>query len=91
MVDDHFRQLAKKAEALSAMDEFYQRAYAMISSPAAREAFDITQESDKTKNLYGQNEAGMRFLLARRLIVLNVDSPLERTARQILRSGSEWI
>ena len=72
VVDDHFRQLAKKAEALSAMDEFYQRAYAMISSPAAREAFDITQESDKTKNLYGQNEAGMRFLLARRLIEAGV-------------------
>jgi len=68
VVDDHFRGLAKKAEALGAMDEFYQRAYAMISSPAAREAFDINQESSATKEKYGQNEAGMRFLLARRLI-----------------------
>ena len=68
VVDDHFRGIAKKAEALGAMDEFYQRAYAMISSPAAREAFDINQESSATKEKYGQNEAGMRFLLARRLI-----------------------
>jgi hypothetical protein len=72
VVDEHFRAMAKKAEALGAMDEFYQRAYAMISSPAAREAFDITHESAKTKELYGQNEAGMRFLLARRLIEAGV-------------------
>lgn len=72
VVDDHFRGLAKKAEALGAMDEFYQRAYAMISSPAAREAFDINQETSATKDKYGQNEAGMRFLLARRLIEAGV-------------------
>src|SRR3990172_8801072 len=48
VVDKRFRQLASKAEALGAMDEVYQRAYAMISSPAAREAFDISQESDAT-------------------------------------------
>ena len=72
VVDTHFRQIATKAEALSAMDEFYQRAYAMISSPAAREAFDISKESGSTKEKYGQNEAGMRLLLARR----------SRTARQ---------
>ena len=68
VVDDHFRSLAKKAEALGAMDQFYERAYAMISSPAAREAFDINKESAATKEKYGTNEAGMRFLLARRLI-----------------------
>lgn len=72
VVDDHFRSLAKKAEALGAMDEFYQRAYAMISSPAAREAFDISQETQATKEKYGQNEAGMRFLLARRLVEAGV-------------------
>ena len=72
VVDDHFRALAKKAEALGAMDEFYQRAYAMISSTQAREAFDIGKESSETKEKYGQNEAGMRFLLARRLIEAGV-------------------
>ena len=72
VVDAHFRTLVNKAEALGAMDEFYQRAYAMISSPAAREAFDIGQESTETKDQYGQNEAGLRFLLARRLIEAGV-------------------
>lgn len=72
VVDEHFRSIARKAEALGAMDEFYQRAYAMISSPAAREAFDIGQESAATKALYGANDAGLRFLLARRLIEAGV-------------------
>jgi Protein of unknown function (DUF1501) len=68
VVDDHFRQVAKNAPALSAMDDFYQLAYSMISSPEAREAFDVNKESEATKKQYGQTEAGMRFLLARRLV-----------------------
>lgn len=68
VVDDHFRHVAKDAKALSAMDDFYQLAYSMISSPAARNAFDVTKEADAVKNQYGQTGAGMRFLLARRLI-----------------------
>lgn len=71
-VDEHFRKIASKAEALGAMDKFYERAYGMISSPAAREAFDIGKESEGTKSKYGQNEAGMRLLLARRLIEAGV-------------------
>jgi uncharacterized protein (DUF1501 family) len=54
------------------MDEFYQRAYAMISSPAARDAFDITKEKQETRAKYGNNDAGPRFLLARRLIEAGV-------------------
>jgi hypothetical protein len=72
VVDTHFRKVAAKAESLGAMDKFYERAYAMISSPAAREAFDLQKESDATKSRYGQNEAGLRFLLARRLVEAGV-------------------
>jgi hypothetical protein len=72
VVDAHFRQIANKAEALGAMDQFYHQAYAMISSPAAREAFDIGKETSATKTKYGENEAGLRFLLARRLVEAGV-------------------
>lgn len=68
VVDDHFRQVAKNAQALSAMDDFYQLAYSMISSPAARSAFDVIKEPEAVRNQYGQTSAGMRFLLARRLV-----------------------
>jgi len=72
VVDDHFRYQAGKTEAVGAMDEFYQRAYALISSPAAREAFDIEKESPSTRAKYGTSDAAPRFLLARRLVEAGV-------------------
>jgi hypothetical protein len=73
VVDDHFKYMSsKRAEAVGAMDEFYQRAYALISSPAARQAFDIDKESAETRARYGNSDAGPRFLLARRLVEAGV-------------------
>jgi Protein of unknown function (DUF1501) len=72
VVDDHFKYESAKAGAVSAMDEFYQRAYALISSPAARQAFDIEKETQATRAKYGTSEAGPRFLLARRLVEAGV-------------------
>jgi len=65
-VDAHFRSL-EKSDALDAMDAFYQRAYTMISSQKAREAFNLKAEPDSLKDEYGRNDAGMRMLMARRL------------------------
>jgi uncharacterized protein (DUF1501 family) len=70
-VDSHFRKL-EKSDNLAAMDSFYQRAYGLISSKSARQAFDINAESDETKDKYGKNEAGMRFLMCRRLVEAGV-------------------
>ena len=66
-VDAHFRAL-EKSDALDAMDTFYQRAYGLLSSAEAREAFNLAAEPDKMKDAYGRNQAGMRMLLARRLV-----------------------
>jgi len=66
-VDDHFKSL-EKSDDLDAMDSFYQKAYAMISSKDAREAFNMSAESEATKEMYGQNTAGGRMLMARRLV-----------------------
>lgn len=70
-VDDHFRNL-EKSDDLDAMDSFYQKAYAMISSKAAREAFNMSAESQATKEAYGVNSAGGRMLMARRLVEAGV-------------------
>jgi hypothetical protein len=67
VVDAHFSAL-EKADSLDGMDSFYQRAYAMMSSDKAREAFDLKKESDKMRDDYGRNAAGQRLLLARRLV-----------------------
>lgn len=66
-VDAHFRE-TEKSDAVAAMDTFYQRAYALISSQKAREAFDINKEPAKLRDEYGRNAAGQRLLLARRLV-----------------------
>lgn len=66
-VDAHFSSL-EKSDALDGMDSFYQRAYGMISSPKAREAFAIEKEPGKLRDEYGRNQAGQRMLLARRLV-----------------------
>ena len=42
-VNDHFAA-KEKADGLEAMDTFYQRAYSLISSQKAREAFNINAE-----------------------------------------------
>ncbi len=70
-VDDHFREL-EKSDALDAMDSFYQRAYGMISSKEARQAFDINKEDKKLRAAYGMNTAGQRMLMARRLVEAGV-------------------
>ena len=70
-VDEHFRAV-EKADSIEAMDAFYKRAYAMISSKEAREAFDMSKEPDAIKDEYGRNQAGLRMLMARRLVEAGV-------------------
>ncbi|MHB8900519.1 MAG: DUF1501 domain-containing protein [Thermoguttaceae bacterium] len=70
-VNAHFAAL-EKADALDAMDSFYQRAYQMISAPKAREAFNIDAEPAAVRDQYGRNEAGQRLLMARRLVEAGV-------------------
>src|SRR5262245_62456470 len=65
-------QKKEKADGLTAMDTFYDRAYSLISSQAAREAFNIEAEPANIRDEYGRNQAGARMLLARRLIAAGV-------------------
>lgn len=66
-VDRHFSEL-ESTDLLSAMDSYYQRAYALISSQHAREAFNIAGEPDAIRDEYGRENFGQRLLLARRLV-----------------------
>lgn len=51
---------------------FFERAFSLISSPAARGAFDLTQESRAVRDRYGWNSFGQSLLLARRLVEASV-------------------
>jgi hypothetical protein len=71
VVNGYFRE-KEKSDSLDALDTFYDRAYSLISSQQAREAFDMAKEPDAIKEEYGRNQAGMRMLLARRLVEAGV-------------------
>ncbi len=66
-VNEHF-VTKEKADSLDAVDTFYKRAYGMVGSPEARDAFDLGKEPDKLRDEYGRNTAGARLLMARRLV-----------------------
>ncbi|MFM8634684.1 MAG: DUF1501 domain-containing protein, partial [Planctomycetia bacterium] len=67
IVGRHFQRMDDNPN-LQAMDEFYKRAYDLVSSTRARAAFDISAEAASIRDEYGRNEAGQRMLLARRLV-----------------------
>jgi len=67
LVDRLYRQEVESAE-YSQMDSFRQQALNMILSPAVREGFDLSKESEKTKDAYGRDPFGQSVLLARRLV-----------------------
>jgi hypothetical protein len=66
-LDSLTRQVDRSATMLR-LDEFYQQAFALLTSPASREVFDLEQESDATRRKYGRFRFGQSCLLARRLV-----------------------
>ena len=55
-------------ESARMLDTNFEAAYRLMSSPQARQAFDLTQESTTMRERYGMNRFGQCCLLARRLI-----------------------
>jgi hypothetical protein len=58
----------EKAVENYALDRYYQKAFDLVSSGKARDAFDLTKEPDKVRDRYGRHTFGQGLLLARRLI-----------------------
>ena len=51
-----------------ALDRYYEKAFDLILSGRARDAFDLSKEDDKMRDRYGRHTFGQGCLLARRLI-----------------------
>lgn len=71
-VDALLRTSSVQPLAFEALDEHYQTALNMITSPDTRKAFQIEQEDPKLREAYGRNRFGQSCLLARRLIEAGV-------------------
>lgn len=67
MVDKSVAALEENPDA-RLLDDSFQKAYALMSSENAREAFDISKEPDALRDKYGRNKFGQSCLLSRRLI-----------------------
>jgi uncharacterized protein (DUF1501 family) len=69
---DRLDRAAAASSAVKARDSFYEKAHGLITSPRARQAFDLALESDRTRHRYGRTAFGQSCLLARRLIEAGV-------------------
>lgn len=58
----------EKAVSSYALNEYYEKAYDLVLSGKARDAFDLSKETDKVRDRYGRTTFGQSALLARRLI-----------------------
>jgi hypothetical protein len=71
-VVDSRRRVLDTAGASGTFDRHYERAFSLVTAPGAREAFDLTRESDRVRDRYGRNSFGQGLLLARRLVQAGV-------------------
>ncbi len=65
---DGLRREVEARQELAGADAFTARALEMISSPRAREAFDLSREPTFVRDRYGKLPGTLQFLLARRLV-----------------------
>ncbi len=65
---DRLRQDIDRSGALEASDRFRQNALGLLTSDAARRAFDLNLESAAVRDRYGRHPYGQQALLARRLV-----------------------
>jgi len=71
VVDDTVKNFEATADA-HLLDAGFESAFRLMTSTQAREAFDLTKESQATRDRYGTNRFGQSCLLARRLIEAGV-------------------
>ncbi|MFP6752611.1 MAG: DUF1501 domain-containing protein [Pirellulaceae bacterium] len=62
------QEVERVGKQVRSLDTFYQKAYNMMTSTAAREAFDIGQEPDSVRETYGMTSLGQCCLLGRRMV-----------------------
>jgi hypothetical protein len=70
-----FDRLNKRSDELRsarALDDYRSQAFAMLTSPDARKAFDLGGEKDSVKERYGLTRFGQSCLLGRRLVEAGV-------------------
>jgi hypothetical protein len=69
---DRLKQQTDTSESLARQDRYTQEAYDLVLGGKARQAFDLSNESDSVRDRYGRDSLGEKALLARRLVEAGV-------------------
>lgn len=69
---DRLRQQLDRGETMARNDQYQQAAFEMVASGQVQQAFDVSKESDATRDEYGRVSIGEKALLARRLVEAGV-------------------
>jgi hypothetical protein len=70
-IDQKFGEL-EHGSAVMRLDQYQQRAFAILGSVKTRQAFDLSQEPESLRNRYGRNLYASSLLIARRLVEAGV-------------------
>ena len=70
---DRLDRAVDQSGTMRAIDDFEAQALSLLTSPGAREAFDLSREPDRIRDLYGRNQWGQQCLMARRLVEAGVE------------------
>lgn len=70
---DTLRSDIDKAGVMESFDTFHSQALELLTSPEARDAFDLSKEPDPVRDRYGRNQWGQQCLMARRLVEAGVE------------------
>ena len=94
---DALRSEIDSSGMMHAMDSFNQRAFNLLTSDRARQAFDLSQEPESLRDRYGRHSWGQRALLARRLIeagssfvTMVMEDPYQSGLRRIKNGMFNW-
>jgi len=87
---DQLRHEIDQSGLMSSMDKFGQEAVELLTSDKAKNAFDLSQESDALRDRYGRHAWGQRALLARRLVEAG-SSFVTMVMENPYQSGVEWL
>jgi len=87
---DEQSDLLEQSAVARGVNESYQKAVAMLTSPRFKEAFDLSKEPAANRDKYGRTTYGQSCLLARRLVEAGAKFINVYFARSIGGQGGGW-
>ena len=87
---DRLDRAADHSGSMDAFDTYEGQAMQLLTSASARRAFDLSRESDRTRDRYGRNRWGQQLLLARRLVESGVEIITSELSGPLCGRVSNW-